>query len=366
MTNRRVIPFAHPASPITTAIVVFMILLACTVAGCAAPSSSVTTPATAVPPAQPAAVPSSPAVTVTEPSHLPLQRIIVTNADAAELLLALGAQDQIVGVSDTVKNHPVLGSRFAGVASIGSWQAPDVETILSLHPDAVISYSSYTPKNTGMITSAGVPLLLIDCYKTDTLASDARHLGNLTGRQDEAARYIAFKEQYETLVRSRIENLSLSADSPRVYFESYSDYSALTMGTGGDQLILMAGGSNIAGLIPAASPKVNAEWVYSENPDVIVKVAAAGKNESELSGIRAGILGRAGITNTAAIRNGQVYVMSNSVTYGPRSVVGLVYLAKVLHPQEFTDIRPSSVLDDYTGRFVQGANTTPVFSPAFS
>ncbi|MDO9323984.1 MAG: ABC transporter substrate-binding protein, partial [Methanoregula sp.] len=145
--------------------------------------------------------------------------------------------------------------------------------------------------------------------------------------------------------------------------ESYSDYSALTMGSGGDLLVTMAGGSNIAGQLPASSPKVNAEWVYAENPEVIIKVAASGKNETELREIHDKIASRTGIANTRAVKNGRVYVMSNSITYGPRSAVGLVYLAKILHPTEFEDIEPLEILDGYAGRFVPGANTTPVFSP---
>ncbi len=348
----------------TVVLIVFtlLVLAACAGAGCVSQQSPAPVPAvTTLPAASPGPTPV-PTASLTSLPATPLQRIIVTNADAAELLLAIGVQDQVVGISDTVKTHPLLGPRFFGVKSIGSWQTPDVETILSLHPDAVISYSSYTPKNIDKITSAGIPLLLIDCYKIDTLASDTRKLGNLTGREKGAALYIAFLEQNEALVQSRIANLT-SVDTPRVYFESYSDYSALTAGSGGDLLTTMAGGSNIAGMLPASSPKVNAEWVYAENPAVIVKVAASGKNESELRNIRDTIAGRTGIANTAAVRNGQVYVMSNSVTYGPRSAVGLVYIAKILHPAEFEDIHPSAILDDYAGRFVQGANVTPVFSP---
>jgi iron complex transport system substrate-binding protein len=342
---------------------IVLVLAACAGSGCTSQQSSapvqVTNLATIVAPTP------VPAASATSLPTTPLQRIIVTNADAAELLLAIGAGDQIVGISDTVKTHPVLGPRFSGVKSIGSWQAPDVETIISLHPDGVISYSSYMPKNVDKITSVGIPLLLIDCYKIDTLASDTRKLANLTGREAEAEKYLAFKEQYETLVQSRIANLT-SVETPRVYFESYSDYSALTGGSGGDLLTTMAGGSNIAGLLPTSSPKVNAEWVYAENPEVIVKVAASGKNESELRNIRDTIAGRTGIANTAAVRNGQVYVMSNSVTYGPRSTVGLVYVAKILHPAEFEDIHPSAILDEYAGRFVPGANVTPVFSPVLT
>lgn len=347
--------------PVPVLILISILLLAvCVGSGCIAPQSA-TDPARMTTP--PVTSPKTTVHPVTQPQNLtvPVQRIIVTNADAAEMLLALGAQDRIVGVSDTVKNHPVLGPRFTGIESIGSWQAPDIEKIIALNPDAVISYSTYLPKNVDKITASEIPLYTIDCYKIDTLASDTRQLGRLTGKEQAAENYIAFLERYETLVQSRVKNIR-DRESPRVYFESYADYSALTMGSGGDLLVTMAGGSNIAGLLPVASPKVNAEWVYAENPDVIIKVAASGKNVTELREIREKITGRTGIANTSAVRNGQVFVLSSSIVYGPRSVIGLVYIAKILHPDEFRDVQPAGILDEYAGTFVARANTTPVFS----
>ena len=348
-----------------TMILALLVLAVCAGAGCVSHQDTAVTPATAEPPSfSPETVPASPATPpgTGQAAGTTLQRIIVTNADAAELLLAIGAGDRVVGVSDTVKNHPVLGPRYAGAASIGSWQAPDIETILSLHPDAVISYSSYTPKNTDRITSAGIPLLLIDCYKIDTLASDTRRLGNLTGRDAEAEEYVAFLEQYEALVRSQAA-AHPPASPTRVYIESYSDYSALTMGSGGDLLVTMAGGENIAGLLPVSSPKVNAEWVTAQDPDVIIKSAASGKNETELAEIHAKLVGRAGIANTSAVRNGRVYVISGSVTYGPRSVIGLAWVAGILNPGTSAVIRPREIQDAYASRFVAGTNTTATIYP---
>jgi len=347
---------------LTLVLLAVLVLAACAGAGCV----STELPATTSPATTSLVIAEStntaPAGTPTPGPGAILRRIIVTNADAAELLLAIGAQDQVVGISDTVRNHPVLGPKYAGVTSIGSWQTPNIETILSLNPDAVISYSSYTPKNTDAITSAGIPLLLIDCYKIDTLASDTRRLGNLTGREEEAGAYIAFLEEYETLVQSRSAGGNV-AGTPRVYIESYSDYSALTSGSGGDLLVAMGGGSNIASQLPVSSPKVNAEWVSAQDPDVIVKVTASGKNETELREIRQKVIARPGLANTSAVRNDRVYLMSGSVTYGPRSPVGLVYVARILHPAAFADIHPAEILDEYAGRFVPGANSTALFLP---
>lgn len=333
-------------------------------AGCVttSPSEDRTAGTVAPVPSTTMSVAVQPSAAPTPALSIPVKRIIVTNANAAELLMAIGAKDKIVGVSDTVKNHPVLGPQFADVDSIGSWQAPDVEKILSLHPDAVISYASYLPKNIDKITASNITLLQIDCYKIDTLASDTQKLGNITGNEKEAQEYISFLDKYETLAQSRTGNVTEDT-RPRVYFESYSDYTTLTGGTGADTLLSLAGGRNIAGLLPASSPKVNAEWVYAENPDVIVKVVASTQKNQTFQEVRSNLENRTGIRNVSAVQNGRVYVMSNDIVYGPRAVVGVVYLARTLHPDQFSDISPQAVLDEYAQRFVPGTNGTSYMYP---
>jgi len=342
-----------------------LIFCAIAAAGCISSQSSsgagsagVTVPV----PSAAVSVTVQPSAAPTPTLSIPVNRIIVTNANAAELLMAIGAKDKIIGVSDTVKNHPVLGPQFADVDSIGSWQAPDVEKILSLHPDAVISYASYLPKNIDRITASNITLLQIDCYKIDTLASDTQKLGNITGNEKGAQDYISFIDKYETLAQSRTGNLTEDTQ-PRVYFESYSDYTTLTGGSGADTLLSMAGGRNIAGLLPASSPKVNAEWVYAENPDVIVKVVASTQKNLTFQEVRSKLEARDGIRNVSAVQTGRVYVMSNDIVYGPRAVIGLLYFAQALHPDQFRDVSPQAVLDEYAGRFVPGTNTTSYMYP---
>ena len=341
-------------------VVLCMVLAAVAVSGCTtapAPAAS-KPPAVSVSPKE-----TVPLATTTGPQYtIPVQRIIVTNANSAELLIAIGAKDRIVGVSETVKNHPVLGPQFASVPSIGSWQTPDVEKILSLHPDVVICYSTYLPKNIDRISAAGVTILPVDCYKIDTIAADARTLGHITGLETGAEKFVAFQEKYETLLNSRTAGI-MESDMPRVYFESYSDYSTLTGGSGADLLLGMAGGRNIAGLLPVSSPKVNAEWLVAENPDVIIKTAASTQKDPDFGGMQSKISNRPGIGNISAVREGRVYILSNDIIYGPRAVIGALYIARILHPEKFSDIRPGNLLDEYAGDFAPGTNTTQCMYP---
>jgi iron complex transport system substrate-binding protein len=292
----------------------------------------------------------------------PVHRIVVVNTNAAELLVALGAKDRIIGASDTVKNHPLLGPQFADIGSIGSWQTPNIEKILSLNPDLVVSYASSKPKNEDQFTQNHIPILYIDCYRLDTLESDAKILGSLTSRDNDASTFAALVNTWQDLVISRVSNVS-QAEKPRVYFEGYSDYSAQPGSSGSGLLIRLAGGQNIAENLSVAAPKVNAEWVMTENPDVIIKVVSPTKDGINFTAVHSQIVSRPGMQNVNAVRNGRVFVISGDVAYGPRSYTGLLSIARMLYPDRFKDITPQTALDEYAQRFVSGTNQTPFVYP---
>ena len=52
------------------------------------------------------------------------------------------SRGQIVGVTDSTLSVPYIMDKIPNATSIGNWETPNVEQILALHPDAVISSSS--------------------------------------------------------------------------------------------------------------------------------------------------------------------------------------------------------------------------------
>lgn len=70
------------------------------------------------------------------------------------MLIAFGAGDRIVGVTDSMRNVSYLMDKIPQAQNIGNWQTPDDEQILALHPDAVISYAGYKPNNLDQLTTA--------------------------------------------------------------------------------------------------------------------------------------------------------------------------------------------------------------------
>ena len=136
------------------------------------------------------------------------ERIVCLNSDAAETMVILGAGDKVVGLTDSTLADTALMKHLPKATSVGNWQTPNIERILALKPDAVISYSSSRPKNADQLKNAGINLIYLDCYKFNTLEHDIQALGTLTGSEGKAERYITFMKKWENQVRSRVGNVS--------------------------------------------------------------------------------------------------------------------------------------------------------------
>jgi iron complex transport system substrate-binding protein len=289
------------------------------------------------------------------------KRIIATNSDAAEMLIALGAADTIVGVVETTKNVSYIMEKIPKAQSIGDWQTPNIERMLALKPDAVISYASSKPKNLDQINAANITIIYLDCYRLPKLAQDARAVGTLTGHGERAEEYAGLVENTTTTVMNRARAVPLN-EQPEVYFEGYSDFTAAGTGSGSDELLMMAGGKNIASSLSGSSPKVSAEWVVAQKPAFVLKAIPA-KETRPYKEIVTTLSKRTGWDTVPAVQKDHVYLYNSGILYGPKSYIGLAYTAKILHPDLFGDLDPHRMLDEYAGKYVSGTNTTTTVYP---
>lgn len=288
-------------------------------------------------------------------------RVVCLNSDAAEAMVVLGAGDKVVGLTDSIMSDKTVVLHIPKAVIVGDWQTPNVEKVIQLKPDAIIAYNSSKPKNADQFSSAGVKLIYLDCYKFDTLDHDMKALGTIIGAEKKAESYCSFLKKWTEKVSSRVANLS-GEKIPSAYVEGYSDYSAQGMGSGVDFLMHIAKGKNLAADLLEQWPKVTPEWVISENPSMIIKTASR-KPGITLTQARDAILNRTGFETLSAVKSGKVYVITGDLIYGPRAPVGLVYLAKALHPVECSDLDLKEVLGEYAKEFVGGTEAGDYYSP---
>uniref|UniRef100_UPI000481B308 stalk domain-containing protein n=1 Tax=Desulfovirgula thermocuniculi TaxID=348842 RepID=UPI000481B308 len=301
--------------------------------------------------------------TVRVPS--PPQRIVSVNSDVTELICAFGEEKRIVGVSDTADFPPLVKEK----AKVGAAFTPNVEKILALRPDVVFGYGNFLkPEIIAQIERAGIPVVLLDCYKLSTMSQDIRTLGTILGRQKEAEAYIAYFEKYQKLFAERTKEIPLNK-RPLVYLEGYTDYSGTGPGSGGAEMLECVGARSICAGLRIPYPKVNAEWVVAQNPQVVIKACGSsipsgyGESSEAMAKKRAEIMRRPGWDKIAAVKQEKVFMLSSEIYTGPRAIVGMAYMAKWIYPDLFPDVDPSAIHREMLKKFhnldLEGAYAYP-------
>lgn len=295
----------------------------------------------------------------------PASRIIVMGSDQAEILIAIGAGDKIVGVVNSVKNNPTLSPLVKNITDVGAWDSPNIETILAQRPDVVVAYASYKPKNIADFEKANITILMLDCNNLNALVPSIKALGALTGQDAKANEFASFIQKNLDLVNGKVGNLT-DAQKPLVYWEQNTDYKTAGNGTGGDTLIKLAGGKNIAGNMSSGGSylDVSADWVLTQDPEVIIKTVTLGTTLSNMTAKKGSLVNRTGMPNVKAVKDDKIVVISSSFAFGPKGSIGLIYLAKAIHPELFADVDIKALIDEYSTKYVSGANKETYCYPA--
>lgn len=306
---------------------------------------------------------------------VPVERVIVLNSDAAEAVAMLGATDKVVGVSDTVTKKGYYFPQLKKKQSVGKWNQPDYEMIgeiakggeESIKPDIIVIGYSYPDKSYGIYgvekglkPFQNIQAVALDFYKAENMTREIEILGKILNKEDAAQDYINW---YDSKI-SEVEQAVKDQNKPKVYAEWSStagDLSTLGSGSGFDQVLSKANGYNIAKKLNDAYPKVGWEWVITQNPEVIIKRQTQSSTQTQigwqegpssdtvsLENVRNGILSRSGASGISAVKANKVYVMDWDVLNGLDQVVGITYLAKLLHPS--VDLDPISVHKEYLKR----------------
>ena len=231
----------------------------------------------------------------------PVTRIISQNDDATELLIALGAADTIVGITDTAMKKDYLREKVPQAKSIGDWLYPDVETILSLKPDVIVTYSTSKPRNLDKLQEANITIIYCDAYRLNTILTDAQLIGKLTGNEENARHFIDFSTKYYSLVESRVAE-NVTGENLRVYAEAYSDYSVMTERSAGGKILEALHVKNIYGNHTSDWATVNPEWVIAHNPDIIIKFSTDPAKGESLGSVRQRIMNRPGYSAVSAVK----------------------------------------------------------------
>lgn len=216
------------------------------------------------------------------------ERIVAMSPDVADVVVALGATNKLVG-KDATNNNPALKN----VPAVGMHRNITAESVLAVKPDLVLgSYmvqpvSVYQRLNGLNVKAANVaPKEGVDYF-----ASSIKAIGIYVGK----------KSQGEQLANKWNSGMTPMQATGKRYLLSYDGRIVAGKGTVGDELIRRAGGINAAN-VSGLKPMSREGWLAAK-PDVII---IADHNQAVIGGISK-FSQRPEIAASSAGKNGGVH-----------------------------------------------------------
>jgi iron complex transport system substrate-binding protein len=254
------------------------------------------------------------------------QRIVSLAPSNTELLFAVNAGKQVIGVTDYC-DYPYNFAEwvtYGNMSTIGGYWQPAIEPIIALNPDLVIANGGGpSDQAAANLRSMGYTVIVLNPKTIDDVLNNLDIVGKATGHTNEATTLISSLQARINAVASKVAGIT---DKPTVYME-VSDDPLMAVGPGGfiDDLITLAGGTNIFSDAATAYPIVSSDVIIAKNPDIILSPFS-------------NVVGRPGWSTINAVANNQIYNRGSDNIYvrgGPRLVDALEELSKTLHPEIF-------------------------------
>ncbi|WP_245643504.1 heme/hemin ABC transporter substrate-binding protein [Roseateles chitosanitabidus] len=276
-----------------------------------------------------AMAPAAALLPVVVPARAAARRVISVGGALTELIYELGAQGELVGV-DSTSLYPVAATRLPNVGYARTLAA---EGLLSLAPTMIVATEEAGPPAVlRQLETAKVPLHVLRAEnRFEGVIERTRTLGELLGRQTQAAALVQRLQTEWAASRQLVTQVAAGHRAPRVIFilsNAANQARIAGGGTGADAMIGYAGGVNALG--DAQGYKMLApESAIAAAPDVILATSQG----VEASGGIDGLLKLPGLAQTPAGQQRRVVVMETMTLlgFGPRTPLALKTLAQGLH-----------------------------------
>jgi len=284
--------------------------------------------------------------------EMPIETIVVTDDNQAEFVRLLGAEEKVVGIERSIPERgyfPVMSDK----PDIGNqWRGLNYELVAELDPDVVIMLGSPAPVEpvTTKLDEIRVEAVCVDTIDLDKRANVIMLLGYILGNRERAAEYLEWREGHLSVIRERLNDLD-EEDKPTMLFQDV-DYRGVF---GKDYS--MCGTIEAAGLINIADfpgrMEVDPEWILIKDPDIILlgdwKSESVGYKTTSSAKANESIeeaMDHPGFDELTAVKNGDVYLVEYMLP-GTRGDIGVLYFARMAHPDKFEDIDPVEMDKEY-------------------
>lgn len=250
----------------------------------------------------------------------PHQRIVSLVPSVTEILFALRAEHQLVGLT-TYCDYPEEAKLKT---KVGDFSNPSIERILALDPDIVFATAPEQLRTVKTLQKLGITTEIINPESIDKIVESIKKIGEITHTENRAIEIVDRIVKQKKLLEERVKRMDRK---PKIYVEL--DVNPLfTAGKDSfvNQLIELAGGENIIESGMSYLP-INSEAIIAKDPEVIILAYPGTKEE---------VSSRIGWQSVSAVKNARIYDDLDPnliIRPGPRCIEGASELFKRFYPE---------------------------------
>jgi iron complex transport system substrate-binding protein len=265
--------------------------------------------------------------------HRPTQsgkhRIVCLSPSSTEVVAALGATDEIVGV-DQYSLYPLAVQHLP---KVGDYISPNLEAILALHPDIAV-LDAVQSQAQGRLQAAGITTVSMKMLTIDDVRIGLHQVARTLGRETQANALVAQLDAELSRLRDEAaKKRGASGHAVRVLVV----VDRQPGGLGGiyaagphtflDEVVTLLGGENVLASAPVSYANLAADHVIALAPDVILETTPA----TDAAKARAdwNVL-----ASVPAVAHGRIYQVADPTLQapGPRLTQGIARLLPLLWP----------------------------------
>ena len=255
------------------------------------------------------------------------ERIVIAGGALTEIVFALGAGDQVVGV-DKTSSFP---EKVKQLPQIGYWKLLNIEGILSLKPSLFITLNDVEPENIiDQVNQSKVDVLPLKRVP-GTIELLYENINKIAVKLDKQKEGQALIERIKTNIADIEAKVATHAQKTKVLalMSMGGNNSVAGKNTTIDALITIAGGENLANHNSFKS--YTAESLITLNPEVII----LNKHSIDQLGGLDKVNTIPGITETAAFKDNRIIIIDDSYLFGigPRVDEAAKILFQGFYPQ---------------------------------
>ena len=203
--------------------------------------------------------------TVSIPDHV--HRVICLAPSLTDIVYSLGAQSDLVGITDYTDYPPQAAHEKPSVGGIVN---PSLERIVALHPDVVLALPAFNGSETiAALQRLNIPIVLFNTANLNDIYRNIATVGRILGREREAAALSASLRARESAVRKQAEGKSKPGLLVVVTVSPLITAGRAAFIT---EMIGAAGGRSVTEDIPQDWLQMDVESILPRRPDYIVLI----------------------------------------------------------------------------------------------